>query len=85
MWLTNLKIAVVEQDVALLTKLLEEVPQTLEKEELKQAVNLLNQAIVIMQGLKDETAISMEKIKHNLNFIENGEKNRTQSAFSISG
>jgi len=84
MWLTKLKIAVVQKDTKLLSKLLDDVPTSLEQDELKQAVNLLNQASVIVHQLKDETAINMKKLKQNMNFIKNSQNDK-RSGFNICG
>lgn len=84
MWLTNLKIAVVQEDTKLLSKLLDDVPTSLKNNELIQAINLLNQASVILYKLKDETVINMKKIKQNIDFIKNSQNDK-QSGFSVCG
>ncbi len=84
MWLNQLKIAVVQEDTKLLEKLLDDVPTSLKDKELKQAINLLNQASVILHRLKDETSKQMVKIKQNINFIKNSQIDKKNS-FNISG
>jgi len=69
MWLTNLKIAIIEKDTDKLNKLMDELPQLKKKEEIEQAVYLLKEASELVNILKDETANSMKQIKKNLQFL----------------
>ena len=69
MWLDKLKIATIEKDVASLEKLLRDVPELKEKREREEALYLLKEATFQMQKLKDETLISMQQIKKNLDFL----------------
>lgn len=69
MWLGKLKIAVVEGDVASLQKLLGNIPQLKEKEEMQEALYLIKEATLQMQKLKDETLISMQQMKKNIAFL----------------
>lgn len=69
MWLTKLKIAIVEKDVDAMDKLLDELPELSDAKEIEQAVYLLKEASSIVEGLKDETAESMKQIQKNLNFL----------------
>lgn len=82
MWLNQLKIAIVQEDVELLSKLLDDVPTSLKETELRQAVNLLNQASVILHKLKGEASIQMQKIKQNIHFIKNSQTDK-RSSFNI--
>ncbi len=69
MWLGKLKIAVIEGDVASLQKLLSDVPELKEKREREEALYLLKEATSQMQKLKDETLVSMQQMKKNLDFL----------------
>lgn len=69
MWLNKLKIATIEKDVASLEKLLRDVPELKEKREREEALYLLKEATLQMQKLKDETLVSMQQMKKNLDFL----------------
>lgn len=69
MWLTNLKIAIIEKDADSLDKLLDNIPQLEDEKEIEEAVYLLEEAKNLVTHLKDETAHSMKQIKKNLEFL----------------
>ena len=69
MWLTSLKIAIVEKNTDSLGKLLDELPELTDQEEIEQAVYLLREASKLLHTLKDETSASMKQIKKNLQFL----------------
>ncbi len=77
MWLNELKIAVSQEDVKMLDKLLSELPQLTNKEELNSAVILLDQAKEIMQEKKVETFKAMQQIKKNIDFLNSTTAERT--------
>jgi hypothetical protein len=77
MWLNKLKAAVVMRDVTKVSELLDDVP-TLTKSELEQASHLLNEAAKIATELRDETALSMEKVRKNIRFLAATESKRKQ-------
>ena len=77
MWLNQLKIAIVQKDMELLDSLLEDIPQLEDEKEIESALCLLQEAAVLMQRLKDETASSMKQIKKNLDFLNSAEANKT--------
>lgn len=68
MWLGKLKVAVIENDVVSLQKLLSDVPQ-IKEQEMQEALFLLKEATLQMQKLKDETLISMQQMKKNIAFL----------------
>lgn len=70
MWLTKLKIAIVEQDTDLINKLLDEVPNFSEVEDAQKAMHLLREASILLHTLKDETSQNMKQIKRNTSFIK---------------
>lgn len=69
MWLTNLKIAIIEKNTDALDKLLDDIPQLKDEKEIEEAVYLLEEAKSLVNGLKDETAHSMKLLKKNLSFL----------------
>lgn len=69
MWLTKLKIAVVEKNPNALSKLLSDVPQPENQKEIEEALFLLREATALMKNLKEETQASMRQIKKNLDFL----------------
>ena len=82
MWLNQLKIAVVQKDVALLGSLLEEIPTLEDAKEIEQARFLLKEATEIVQKLKDDTAASMVQMKKNIDFLNSTKSDKT-SKFDI--
>ena len=69
MWLTKLKIAIVEKNTDSLDKLLEDIPKLEDKKDIEEAIYLLREASEIVHTLKDETSDSMKQIKKNLQFL----------------
>ncbi len=70
MWLTKLKIAIIEQNTETLNKLLEEVPKFTDVEDAQKAMYLLREASILLHTLQDETSENMKQIKKNLSFIK---------------
>ncbi|MEA2073749.1 MAG: hypothetical protein U9O86_09210 [Campylobacterota bacterium] len=70
MWLVNLKIALIEKDLERLSKLMDSTPQLETKEEMQEALVLIEQAKELVFGLKEETKISMQQIQKNKNFLK---------------
>jgi hypothetical protein len=69
MWLTKLKIAIIEKNPDALNKLLDDIPQLQSPKEIEEAVYLLKEATALVNNLKDETKASMKQIKKNLDFL----------------
>lgn len=69
MWLTKLKIAIVEKNTDALDKLLDETPKFSDAKEIQEASYLLREASELLHSLKDETALSMKQIKKNISFL----------------
>lgn len=76
MWLTNLKIALVEKNTDSLEKLLGEIPELSSVKEIEEAVCLLEQAAAFVQSLKNDTEHSMKQIKKNIQFLRSTESPR---------
>jgi len=77
MWLKQLKIAVVQKDVELLSSLLEDVPTLEDAKEIETAIYLLKEATDMMQVLKEETKNSMVQMKKNIDFLNATAVNKT--------
>ena len=73
MWLTKLKIAIVEKNIQTLEKLLEDIPTLETKDEAQEALYLLREASELVYSLKDKTALSMRQIKKNIDFLKSTE------------
>ncbi|MDQ1263966.1 MAG: hypothetical protein QG559_967 [Campylobacterota bacterium] len=69
MWLTKLKIAIIEKNPDGLNKLLSDIPHLESQKEIEEAVYLLREATLMMHTLKDQTQESMKQIKKNLDFL----------------
>lgn len=70
MWLTSIKIAIIEKNTDKLNLLLEESPKFENKQDIEEAMYLLREASELVHTLKDETATSMKQIKKNLDFLK---------------
>ena len=73
MWLTNLKIAIVEKNTDRLNELVEDIPQLEKKEDINQAIYLLKEATELVLSLQNETSTSMKQMKKNINFLKSTE------------
>ncbi|MBE0499658.1 MAG: hypothetical protein IBX43_10565 [Campylobacterales bacterium] len=69
MWLTKLKIAIIEKNTDAIAELLDDVPRLQSPKETEEAIYLLKEATSLMDNLKDETRASMKQIKKNLDFL----------------
>lgn len=69
MWLTKLKIAIVEKDTDALSELVNDIPKLTDKKDIEEALYLSREALEILYTLKDETASNMTKIKKNISFL----------------
>ncbi|WP_373002762.1 hypothetical protein [Sulfurimonas sp.] len=76
MWLTKLKIAIIEKNTDALDALLDDIPELSEAEEVEQAIYLLKEATELLYTLQDETKISMNKIKKNIAFLRSTERQK---------
>jgi len=77
MWLTKLKIAIVEKNVENLSKLMQEIPQFEDAKKMQAAVCLIAEATELVSLLQNETASSMQQIKKSLEFIKSTRPNNT--------
>jgi len=70
MWLTSLKIAIVEKNTDRLNELMDEIPQLEQKEDIDQAIYLIKEATELVLTLQDETSASMKQMKKNIEFLK---------------
>ncbi len=70
MWLNKLKIAIVEKNTDILNELMDTLPQLENSKEIEQALFLIREASELVHTLKDETSLSMKKIKKNIDFLK---------------
>jgi len=70
MWLTKLKIALVEKDTEKLSELIQNIPKLESVDEMQEAFFLTKEAQELVSTLQSKTATSMKQIKQNLNFLE---------------
>ncbi|MFK5937006.1 MAG: hypothetical protein QM497_01305 [Sulfurimonas sp.] len=70
MWLTKIKIAIVEKNSEKINLLLEEVPKFESTQDIEEAMYLLKEATQLISTLKDDTKQSMIQLKKNINFLK---------------
>ena len=70
MWLTNLKIAIVEQDIKKLDKLMDEIPEFDNIEDMTSALYLIKEATNLVQGFKNQASDSMTQIQNNIKYLK---------------
>ena len=73
MWLTKLKIALVEKDVDRLSELMENIPKLESLQEMREALYLTKEAKELVYTLKDDASASMKQMKKNLAFLKSTE------------
>lgn len=78
MWLNNFKIAIIEKNTQNINKLLDEVPQFKDIDEIEEVMYLMREASELLHTLKNETASTMSQLKKNIEFLnstQHDEKN----------
>ena len=70
MWLTDLKIAIVEKNTDALQELLDDIPVLEGADDIQSALYLLREASELIHTLKDETSHTMRQVKKNLEFLK---------------
>ena len=70
MWLNKLKIAIIEKNVKSLNKLLDDIPQLENPNEIEEAIYLLREASELLHSLKDDTQGAMIQMKKNIDFMK---------------
>lgn len=74
MWLNELKIALIEKDIEKLEELSNVKLKFETMEEMQEALYLIQEAEQLLTTLKNKTAMSMQQLKKNIDFL-----NATQS------
>jgi len=70
MWLKEFKIALIEKDTKKFTILMKSVPTLSDAREIDEALHLLKAATALVEGLKNETQLSMLQMKKNIDFMK---------------
>ncbi|WP_345980118.1 hypothetical protein [Sulfurimonas sp. HSL3-2] len=70
MWLNEFKAAIVTKDTKKIDDLMTSMPQFEDISEMEEAFYLFQQADKLLKDLKNETSITMKKIKDNISFLE---------------
>lgn len=79
MWLTNLKIAIIQKNTDELNTLLDEMPQFDNKQDMQEAMYLLREATESVYKLQEETKRSMQQLKKSMNFLNSIEHETSNS------
>jgi len=69
MWLNQLKIAIIEENIERLDELMDTLPKLEEKDEINQALHLIKEATSLVQNQKEKTAVSLNQMKKNIDFL----------------
>jgi hypothetical protein len=77
MWLTNLQIAIVEKNTKQIQKLVSEMPDFKNVDEMKSAASLVKEALKLLHTLKDETAQTIKKLKKHKDFLNSAQADKT--------
>lgn len=68
-WLNNLKIAVIENDITAIGKLIQDVPNISNLDQAKESLALIKEAILLVEIEKKQTLKTMQKIKKTKAFL----------------
>jgi len=72
-WIKQLKIAIAEKDMDKFDRLVDNVPKFTNNEDIIQSLFLLRDATKLVSDLKDETGLSMQKMKKHIDFLKSTE------------
>lgn len=70
-WLSDLKLAVINNDIRVIEKLIADVPNLTELSDAKEALALIQKSIEIVDEEKKKTLEIMNKIKQTKAFLKN--------------
>jgi len=79
MWLSKLKIAIIEKNTDALNILMDDIPQLSDADDIQEAIFLLKEATDLVSGLKNKTASSMKQMKKNIQFLKATQAPRTNT------
>lgn len=68
-WINDLKIAIIEEDIEKITSIADSLPKFQDINDAKEALNLIREAIKIVENKKEETLDIMNKIKKTKAFL----------------
>jgi len=77
MWLNKLQLAIIEKNPELIKKLMDQVPEFENINDMKLASALIKEALKLLQQLKDETAQSLSQLKKHKDFLESTMQSQT--------
>jgi len=69
MWINKFKVALIQKDTDSINALLDEVPNFSKKEDVKQAMFLMQEAATLLYTLQDDITLAKKQIKQNINFL----------------
>ena len=69
MWINKFKAALIQKDADSINALLDEVPNFSKKEDVKQAMFLMQEAATLLYNLQDDITLAKKQIKQNINFL----------------
>jgi hypothetical protein len=72
-WIKELKIAIAEKNMNKFEKLMDNIPQFTNNEDIIQALFLLRDANKLVTTLRDETGLAMQKMKKHIDFLKSTE------------
>ena len=76
MWLNELKIALVQQDIEKLNNLLESIPPLDNLTDINEAIHLLDEATKMVVTKQNKALSSMQTIKKNIDFLKSTKPQR---------
>ena len=68
-WMNSLKIAVIENDITTISKLIKNVPEMTDLNEAKESLALIKEAILLVEFEKEQTLAAMNKLKQTKAFL----------------
>nr|WP_321266949.1 hypothetical protein [uncultured Sulfurimonas sp.] len=70
MWIKKLQIAIIEKNADAIDELMKITPKFQSQQEIESAMYLIREAAELIYTLKDETALSMERLKKHIDFLK---------------
>ena len=77
MWIRKLQIAIIEKNADAIDELMKVDPELKDKRDIETAMYLLREAAELIYTLKDETALSMKRLKKHIDFLKSTEPQNT--------
>ncbi len=82
MWLNQLKIAIIEQNIDELNDLMQNIPELKKEIDVDSAICLLKEATILVSSLRDDIKSSMLQMQKTINFLKATESQKS-SKFDI--